>query len=49
MFMFKPWQRGAEIILFNVHHHHGGVLGGEGAVDQYFECCDICCGSGDIA
>jgi hypothetical protein len=31
--VFKPWQRGAEIIIFNVHHHHGGVLGGEDAVD----------------
>jgi hypothetical protein len=31
--LFKPWQRGADIIVFNVHHHHGGVLGGEGAVD----------------
>jgi hypothetical protein len=30
--VFKPWQRGAEIIVFNVHHHHGGVLGGEGVV-----------------
>jgi hypothetical protein len=31
--VFKPWQRGAKIIVFNVHHHHGCVLGGEGAVD----------------
>jgi hypothetical protein len=31
--VFKRWQRGDEIIVFNVHHHHGGVLGGEGAVD----------------
>jgi hypothetical protein len=26
-------ERGANIIVFNVHHHHGGVLGGERAVD----------------
>jgi hypothetical protein len=31
--VFKPWQRGTEIIVFNVHYHHGGFLGGEGAVD----------------
>jgi hypothetical protein len=32
--VFKPWQWGAEIIVFNVHHNHnGGVHGGEGAVD----------------
>jgi hypothetical protein len=47
--VFKPWQRGAEIIVFYVHHPHGGVLGGEGAVDYYFECCDIGRGSGDVA
>jgi hypothetical protein len=32
-YVFKPWQRGAEIIVLYVHHHHGGFLGGEGAVD----------------
>jgi hypothetical protein len=31
--VFKPWQRVAEIIVFDVHHHHGDVLSGEGAVD----------------
>jgi hypothetical protein len=31
--VFKPCQRGAEIIVLYVHHHHGGVLGGEGAGD----------------
>jgi hypothetical protein len=31
----------AEIIVFNVHHHHGGVLGREGAVDQDLESCDV--------
>jgi hypothetical protein len=34
---------------FNVHHHHGGVLGGNCAVDQDFESCDVGRGSGDIA
>jgi hypothetical protein len=34
---------------FYVHHHHGGVLGGKCAVDQDFECCDVGCGSGDVA
>jgi hypothetical protein len=33
---------------FYVHHHHGGVLGGEGAVDQDFECCYVCLRSGDV-
>jgi hypothetical protein len=47
--VFKPWQRGTEIIVFNVHHHHGGVPGGEGDVDWDFECCDICGGCGDVA
>jgi hypothetical protein len=31
--VFKPWQRGAEIIVLYVHHHHGGLIGGVGAVD----------------
>jgi hypothetical protein len=31
--VFEPWQRGADIIVLNVHHHHGSGLGGEGAVD----------------
>jgi hypothetical protein len=34
---------------FNVHHHHGGVLGGNCDVYQDFECCDVCRGSGDVA
>jgi hypothetical protein len=47
--VFKPCQRGAEIIILSVHHHHGGVLSGEGAVDYDFECCDVGRGSGDAA
>jgi hypothetical protein len=47
--MFKLWQRSAEIIVLYVHHHHGGVLGGEGAVNEDIECCDVGCGSGDVA
>jgi hypothetical protein len=39
----------AEIIVLNVHHNHGGVLGGEGAVDKDFETCDICRWRGDVA
>jgi hypothetical protein len=31
--LFKSWQGVAEIIVLNVHHHHGGVLGGELDVD----------------
>jgi hypothetical protein len=34
---------------FYVHHHHGGVLGGKCAVDQDFECCDVCRVSGNVA
>jgi hypothetical protein len=34
---------------FYVHHHHGGVLGGEGAVNEDLECCDIGRGGGDVA
>jgi hypothetical protein len=34
---------------FYVHHHHGGVLGGKGVVDQDFECCDVGRGSDDVA
>jgi hypothetical protein len=35
--------------IFNVHHHHGGVLGGKGAVDQDSECCDAGRGSGEVS
>jgi hypothetical protein len=31
--VFKSWQRGDDIIVVNVHYHHGGVLGGERDVD----------------
>jgi hypothetical protein len=33
---------------FYVHHNHGGVFGGKGAVNPDFECCDVSRGSGDI-
>jgi hypothetical protein len=35
--------------IFIVHHHHYGFLGGEGAVNYDFECCDVGHGSGDVA
>jgi hypothetical protein len=35
--------------VFYVHHHHDDFLGGKGAVDQDFECCDVGRGSGDVA
>jgi hypothetical protein len=31
--VFIPCQWGAKIIVLYVHHHHDGVLGGEGAVN----------------
>jgi hypothetical protein len=34
---------------FYVHHHRGGVLGGEGAVNYDLECCDVGRGSGNVA
>jgi hypothetical protein len=33
---------------FYVHHHHGRIFCGEGAVDKDFECCDVRGGSCDI-
>jgi hypothetical protein len=39
----------AQVVVFYVHHHHGCVFGGEGAVDQDFECCDVRGGRCDVA
>jgi hypothetical protein len=45
----QPWQRSAQIVVFYVHHHHGCVRGGKGAVDQDFEWCDVRRGRRDVA
>jgi hypothetical protein len=34
---------------FYVHHRHGLVCGGKGAIDEVFECFDVRRGSRDIA
>jgi hypothetical protein len=39
----------SQIVVFYVHIHHCCVCGGESAVDEDFECCDVRRGGRDIA